>query len=418
VAQGVKMSNGQGVFEVFDGSTGVNVLTQLVLTNSPHTGFVSVPIDTAGDGRQQIAVAGIRNTGEVDFEIRDGKTGALVAFNSSSVANPGEFHILAAHVDTNSAGERLIVVSVPSGAGAPVLDVFDASSGGQLYSVNLDDLAGCIHLQVVALNRLGTGVDDLAIVGERLTDGSLIVDVVQGGSGEVISTLSLKKKSVAPFIAFAANVDGNGLDRLVVLATAKKGATLNLVDPTVGKTLFSKAVLRESPTNLRGVQARALPGSLRQIVVMGSDPVSGTISSELYSRKGKKIGSFTLIQSVRGPFEVVAADTTRSGRDTLLITARNASDNKPILLAANAVTGGSAFAVHPFANSSVSNVKLFAADVDADGAADIVVHATRDADGVVLFEVHAGVSGVLLSSFNMGVDFEDPRESYGAHVGD
>ena len=76
------------------------------------------------------------------------------------------------------------------------------------------------------------------------------------------------------------------------------------------------------------------------------------------------------------------------------------------------------YVAHPFESESVSGVGVFAADVDGDGATDVVTTATRTSDSEILFEVRVGVSGALFSSFGPGSNFAAPLRAFGAHVGD
>lgn len=413
VAQGTQ-TNDTAVFTVYDGFDGAPLLGQDVLTNAPHGGVQSFPIDTAGNGIESIAFVGLSATDMIDFELRDGASGELLSSGSLGAFLHGPFRALAADV-TGGSGQELLIVA--DGVVGPTLDVRDPATGESLYSTPVLDAAGYSEFTVLAADVDGNGKDDVVVIGRRAADGVLLADVRNGPTGESIAFFLLGKKVAAPFEAAVADLNGDGKEELVVLASGKKGATLAAYDCLAARALFARKVLKNAAENRRLLVGQFL-GSGMQVAALGTDPLTGILSVNVASQKGKVERAFAVTAQVGPPYRATAAAINGTGRDSILLAATRAADGVPLLLALDTNTGGSFYFVQPFEGETVGNVELFAADVDGNGTGDAVLSATRTSDSQVLFEVRAGVSGALFSQFNQGPDFTGPNDAFGAKVGE
>lgn len=414
VAQGTTVIDGDGVVTVNDGLSGSNLFTQTVLTGAPHSDFRTFPAATDTSGFQDIAVVAVRNTGTLDFEVRDGETGDLISSGSLSALLSDPYDAIGVDVAGTTADE---LVFVAAGAAGTTLDVRDSASGVSLYSVAVLDAAAYSSYSLVGADVDGDGDKDIIVIGTRAADGALVADVRAGDDGASIALFALGKKLAAPFTPSVGDVDGDGREELIVLASGAKGATLAVFDGRKGKQVFARKVLKNA-TNSAGLLTGRFLGAGISGCAIGATGPGGDIRIETVSSRGKVVNSTTLGHPVEAPFVAVAGDVNGDGRDDVLLVTQNAWDGSLLLLALDANTGGTYYTVTPFPGETVTDLNVFTADVDGDGSLDAVLSATRTADSEVIFEVRAGVSGALLSGFGQGSNFAGPDTAFSANVGE
>lgn len=413
VSQGTTVTNVTGVFATFRGIDGTNLLTQSVLTNGPHSDFRSLPVDTAGNGIQSIAVTATSRKGRIDFEVRDGFTGTLVSSNSLLAFLTAPYQATSADVTGATGQELLLVASGPDGT---FLNVVDSTSGETTSSTAVLGSGGSFtSYAIVPADVNGSGQDEIAVIGVRPDSGQLVAELRNGTTGALISSPKLQSLT-QPFSALAAELNGTPAQELAVLARRQGRNVLALVDGLTGKAR-TKTVLKNVTGNAHAVAAEVLPSTGKEIVLLGTTDAGGLLL-EVVNGKGKRIRSFQLNTQVTGPITVIAADINGDGLQEIIVSGRRVSDDKPILLALDANTGGSLYLASLFESVAVKNVNVFASDVDGDGILDVVANAVRTLNARALFEVRAGVSGSLFSAFDQGGNFAGPNAAFGARVGD
>lgn len=415
IAQGTSLG-GTGVFTVTDGLTGSNLLSQTVLTGAAHSDFSAFASDTAGNGIESVVVAGRNDDVDgIDFEVRTGTTGDATASGSLSAGLSSPYAAISADVQ-GSSGQELVFVATPTGAGAPTLDVRDPITSDSVFSTDVLEPESFTSFTLVAADVDGNGQKEIAVIGERDDDGTLAIDIRSPSTNAAVASPRLKSMS-GPFVAFASDLNGTGTEQIVLLGHSRGGSVLSVIDGLTGKTSSGKRVVKAAVTNFQAFAAQVVPGMTKQIVVLGSGP-DGRLYLEVFSSKGRRFRSFDLATQLTAPLKAFAADINGDGRDEVVLSARRSNDGQPILIALDANTGGSFYITDLFESDTVSNIRIFAADVNGDGVADVVASATRDSDGHVLFETHVGSSGALFTGFDQGSDFAGPNAAFGANVGD
>jgi probable HAF family extracellular repeat protein len=203
-------------FEIRDGSSGA------LVGRRPFLDDEFVPLDTAaladtdGNGESELAVlAGSMADGQPVIELRNLGTGSLVRQLGFQTGHTGLGLALPGDADADGVPE-FAVLSARSADGRGLVEIVNAD-GTNLRRLWLGE--GRRPSKLVALGDAdGNGVPDLGVLSTRTSDGQLVVEVINAAGAPLRRSIWLASGHLAVDIAALPDADGNGKPEIAVLS--------------------------------------------------------------------------------------------------------------------------------------------------------------------------------------------------------
>jgi 5-hydroxyisourate hydrolase-like protein (transthyretin family) len=288
------------------------------------------------------------------------------------------------------------IYAVGSGAGsASVVRVFDASTGGELFRVNPFETAftGGVTTAIGDVN--GDGMDDV-IVGAAAGGGPR-VRVFDGNTGATLYDFFAYAPNFTGGVWLASgDVNADGFDDIITGAGAGGGPHVKAISGKTGQDIYSFYAFDQSYTGGARVAVGDFNGDGFADIAAGTG--AGVVSqvSTFDGRNAAALNTFSPYNSgFLGGVNLGAGDVNGDGKDEIITGA--GAGGGPHVRVLNATTGASVYDFYAADTTFAGGVSVAANDLNGDGKADIITGTGPGAQARI--QVFSGANLASLDNF-------------------
>lgn len=349
---------------------------------------------------------------------------AAVSFATQQTFTAGSGPHFVASADLNADGKPDIVVTNRSGNTVSVLLNTTAPGSSQATFATKVDLTVDANPAQVAIGDLdGDGRPDLVVVNSSSNTLSILRNTTPAGSTTpTFATAQKISTGSYPFSVVLVDLDGDGKLDMVIANTGENTISVMRNTTATGAATYSfdapqKTVVGAEPASIAvadfnadgkpDIVVGAYVGNLALVLLNSTPAGSSSIS----------FGGELILPSGSGPVSVTTGDFNRDGKPDVAIANSFALTTTVYFNTTEAGADTPAFAVGLDLTTGLGPASIVAADVDGDGAADLIAANQSAATASVLINTTA--IGALVPSFATAQTYtvgNDPVEAIAADI--
>jgi hypothetical protein len=316
-----------------------------------------------------------------------------------------------ANIDTAGSGAQdIVVLSRRNSDGATRLEVVDHA--GTVVAGEFIAPGGFENWQLFKVNRDGGGVEEIGVGFTRTLDGAAYYQIYRriGGSLNLLASKNVSSSGFGGHVYRAADFDADGNDEIFIgFERLADGATLYQTWEPQSNTLISARSLTNSNfSNHKFVVGNFDGGVNGDEILIGFEHADGRGFYWVIDELGTTIGLRAVAANTFVNFDWQAINA--GATDLVFVGMQRASDNRPLYVLWNPVTG-SMVAARFAAGTGFTLLQWVTGNFDGNvgNNHEILAGFLRDSNGATVFQTFTQ-SGVLVGGGTaLGGDFLDPE---------